>query len=72
VVVGEQRPVAPDEVEQVRHLLQVGWHTRQVPLQVDVVKLQVDDVLDRTRAADVAVIAAERREAAQTGRAGAR
>ena len=47
VLMGDQRPVAGDEVEQVRHLLQVAGHVRLVPGVVHVVELDVDDVLDR-------------------------
>ena len=47
VLAGDQRPVAGDEVQQVRHLLQVAGHVRVVPGVVHVVELDVDDVLDR-------------------------
>ena len=33
-----ERPVAPDEVEQVRHLLEVGRHVRVVAEEVHVVE----------------------------------
>ena len=46
VVVRQQCPVALDEVEQVRHLLEVGRDVRVVTQEVRVVELDVDDVLD--------------------------
>jgi len=46
VIVREQRAVALDEVEQVRHLLEVRRHVRVVTPEVGVVELDVDDVLD--------------------------
>jgi hypothetical protein len=48
VVVGEQRAVVHDEVEQVRHLLQVGRDIWIVPAEVHVIELDVDDVFDGT------------------------
>ena len=39
-------PLLPQEVQQVRHLLEVGRDVRVVPQKVRVVELQVDDVLD--------------------------
>ena len=42
-----ERAVVLDEVEQVRHLLEVGRDVRVVPQEVHVVELEVDDVLDR-------------------------
>src|SRR5262245_37212782 len=41
-----QRAVVPDEVEQVGHLLQIGWHVRVVASEMHVVEDDVDDVLD--------------------------
>ena len=46
VVVGEQRAVAADEVQQVRHLLEVRRDVPVVPQEVRVVELDLDDVLD--------------------------
>ena len=46
MIVGDQRPVALDEVQQVRHLLQVRRNVGVVALEVGVVELDVDDVLD--------------------------
>ena len=46
VIVGDQRPVALDEVQQVRHLLQVRRNVGVVAPEVGVVELDVDDVLD--------------------------
>ncbi|HEU4731937.1 MAG TPA: hypothetical protein VFT22_28775 [Kofleriaceae bacterium] len=46
MVIAEQRAVAGDELEQVRHLLEVGRHARVVAPEVDVVELHVDHVLD--------------------------
>jgi hypothetical protein len=47
VVVGGESAVTADEVEQVRHLLQIGGDGRVVSTEMDVVELKVDDVLDR-------------------------
>ena len=41
-----QRAVVLNEVQQVRHLLEVGRDVRVVPPEVDVVELELDDVLD--------------------------
>jgi len=46
VVVRQQRAVPADEVQQVRHLLQIGRDVRVVPQEMHVVEDQVDDVLD--------------------------
>src|SRR5947208_1763651 len=46
VLVVAERPVVPQEVHQVRHLLQIRREVRPVAEQVRVVELQVDDVLD--------------------------
>jgi len=46
VVIAQQHAVAFDEVEQVRHLLQVRRDIRVVPGEVRVVELNVDYVLD--------------------------
>ena len=43
---GSKRAVRAHEVEQVRHLLEVGRDVRVVPPEVDVVEDDVDDVLD--------------------------
>src|SRR6202011_1323170 len=43
VVVGVQGAVVLDEVEQVRHLLEVGRNVRVVTLEMCVVELDVDD-----------------------------
>jgi hypothetical protein len=51
VVVREQRPVPAQELQQVRHLLELGRHVRPVAAQMRVVELQVDHVLDRARPA---------------------
>jgi hypothetical protein len=48
VVVRKQRAVAANEIEQVRHLLEIGWHVRVVPEEMHVVKDDEDDVLDIT------------------------
>src|SRR5207248_1239176 len=42
----ENRAVLLQEVEQVRHLLEIGGHVRVVPREVDIVEDEVDDVLD--------------------------
>jgi len=46
VVVGKQRAVAVNKIEQVRHLLEIGWNVRVVPQEMHVVKDDEDDVLD--------------------------
>jgi hypothetical protein len=46
-VLVEHRAVVREEVEQVRHLLEVGLHARDVTPQVHVVELEIDDVLYR-------------------------
>jgi hypothetical protein len=46
VVVGEKRAIAPNKVEEVRHLLEVGWHVRVVAQEVHIVEDEVDDMLD--------------------------
>src|SRR4029453_2168076 len=56
VLVVAERPVVAQEVQQVRHLLQVRGDVRPVAEQVRVVELQVDDVLD-VRAVAVEVTA---------------
>ena len=48
VIIRQQRAVVLDEIEQVRHLLEIGRHVRVVTQEVSVVELDVDDVLDRT------------------------
>src|SRR5947209_10116224 len=45
-MIGEQRTVALDKVEQVRHLLQVRWNVRVVTREVGIVELNVDNVLN--------------------------
>ena len=46
VVVREHRSVALDEVEQVRHHLQVRRNVRVVPEEMHVVERELDHVLD--------------------------
>jgi hypothetical protein len=46
VVIGEERAVALQEIEQVWHLLEVGGDIRVVAPQMDIVELDMDDVLD--------------------------
>jgi hypothetical protein len=46
VVVRVQRAVVPDEVQEVRHLLQVGGNLRVVTAEMGVVELDVDHPLD--------------------------
>ena len=65
VVVREQRAVAADEVEQVRHLLEIRRDVAAVPQEMRVVELNRDDVLDAVR--EVAVAAGRRRRAAGRG-----
>src|ERR1051326_5543687 len=55
VVVRVERPVVLEEVQQVRHLLQVRRDVRVVPQEVDVVELQIDDVFDLSVVAELAV-----------------
>src|SRR5262249_42949304 len=45
VVLVQHRALALQEVEQVRHLLEIGRHARDVAPQVHVVELEIDDVL---------------------------
>src|SRR5689334_18010720 len=47
VLLAQKRAIGGQEIEQVRHLLQVGWHVRVVAAEVHVVELEIDDVLDR-------------------------
>jgi len=46
VVVGQERAVVLDEVEQMRHLFKVGRNVGIVAVEVRVVELNVDDVTD--------------------------
>jgi len=46
VVPVHHRPVGLQEVQQMRHLLEIGRYVGDVSAQVDVVELYVDDVLD--------------------------
>jgi hypothetical protein len=46
MVVRAERAVVLDEVEQMRHLLEIGRHVRVVALEMGVVELDLDDVLD--------------------------
>jgi len=46
VVVGKQRAVAVNKIEQVRHLLEIGGNVWVVPQEMHVVKDDEDDVLD--------------------------
>jgi hypothetical protein len=45
-MVGQKRPVSFEEVEQIRHLLEVGRNVRVVAAKMNIVELNVDDVLD--------------------------
>ena len=46
VMVGEERPLAFEEVQQVRHLLQVGGNVGIIANEVRVIELHVDYVFD--------------------------
>src|SRR5712691_9213223 len=46
VVVCQERAVAADEVQEVGHLLKVGWHVRVVAQEMHVVEDEVDNMLD--------------------------
>src|SRR5208337_4352198 len=48
VVVGKHSSVVLEEVEQMRHLLQVGRNVGVIPLDVQVIELDVNNVADRT------------------------
>jgi hypothetical protein len=48
MVVGEQTPLVFQELKKMGHLFQVGGDIGVVTLEVDVIKLNVDDVLDGT------------------------
>ena len=61
MIIGHQRAVVGDEVEQVRHLFQVGRDAWVVTFEVRVIELNVDDVFD---------IAASRVELATIGSEG--
>ena len=41
-----ERAVLRDEVQQMRHLLQVGGNVRVIPRKVNIVELNVDYMLD--------------------------
>ena len=41
-----QSALALEEIQEMRHLFQVGWDIRVIAPQVSVVKLNVDEVLD--------------------------
>jgi hypothetical protein len=58
VVVRVERAVVPDEVQQVRHLLQIRRDVRVVSQEVHVVELDVDDVLDLALVAELTAAAA--------------
>src|ERR1700722_6366566 len=46
VMVGEQRSLTLEEIQQARNLLEIGRYVRNVAPQMDVVELQIDDVLE--------------------------
>jgi hypothetical protein len=46
MIVRHQRAIVRDEVEQMRHLLQIGWHVGVVALEVGIIELNVDHMLD--------------------------
>ena len=46
MVVGQQDAIAVQEIEQVRHLLEVGGNVRVITGEMDVVEMYIDDVLD--------------------------
>ena len=45
----EERAIAGEKVQQMRHLLQVGRDVRIVAVEVDVIELQINDVLHAAR-----------------------
>ena len=55
VVVREKRALTFEELQQIRHLFEVGRHVGYVAPQVDVIELEVDDVLDAIGEAALAV-----------------
>jgi hypothetical protein len=46
VVVRTQRTSVTEKIEQMRHLLEIGWDIRVVATQVSVIELDVDEMLD--------------------------
>ncbi len=46
VMIRKQGAIAPDEIQQMGHLFQIGGHIRVVPREVCVIKLNVDHVLN--------------------------
>jgi hypothetical protein len=46
VVVGRQHAMLSQKLEQVRHLLQVGRDIRDIPLQMQIVEFDKDNVLE--------------------------
>ena len=49
VVARVHRAVLLDEIEQVRHLFQIGWNVWIIASEVNVIELHVDDVLELSR-----------------------
>jgi len=45
-MVGEERALVLEEIQQIGHLLEVGRHIRVVAAEMDIVELNVDDALD--------------------------
>lgn len=46
VMVREKRSVVLKEIQQMRHLLEIGWDIRVITCEVDVVELHINDVLN--------------------------
>jgi hypothetical protein len=72
VVVRVERPLAAQEVEQVRHLLEVRRDVRAVAVEVRVVELEVDDVPDAAVAVAERALAGGRIVAVRERRSGER
>jgi hypothetical protein len=45
-MVGQKRSVSFEEVQQIRHLLEVGRDVRVIAAKMNIVELNVDDMLD--------------------------
>ena len=45
-MIGEKCPMAFEEVQQIRHLFEIGGNIGVVSAKMDVVELNIDDVLD--------------------------
>src|SRR6516162_11049181 len=46
VVVGKESPIVLEEVQQIWHQLEIGWHVGVVPEEVHIVECELNDVLN--------------------------